>query len=138
MGGVMFSEEWLRAYCQRTGNNKGLFAGPDGELVAKPKRSKYGNRKATRGEEAFDSEHEAEVYDELVLQQKAGEIRGFTRQQVFLLPGGVKYIADFVVLHNDRSYCVVDAKSVATRKDKVYRIKKRQMRECLGLDIIEV
>ena len=59
-------------------------------------------------------------------------------QVPFLLPGGVKYIADFVVLEKDGTYTVMDAKSEATRKDKTYRLKKRLMRECLGLEIVEV
>ena len=61
-----------------------------------------------------------------------------TCQQEFILPGGVKYIADFVTLKRDRTYDVIDAKSEATRKDKAYRIKKKLMKNCLGLDIIEV
>ena len=50
----------------------------------------------------------------------------------------MKYRADFVVLRNDGRYDVVDAKSDATRKDKVYRLKKRQMKEVLGIEIVEV
>jgi hypothetical protein len=69
---------------------------------------------------------------------KAGEIRGVFRQHPFLLPGGVVYRADFVVLDNDGTWHVEDAKSVATARDKVYRLKKRQMRECLGIEIKEV
>ena len=54
------------------------------------------------------------------------------------LPGGVKYIADFVTLELDGSFTVWDAKSSATARDKVYRLKKRQMRECLHIEIREV
>ena len=77
------------------------------------------------------------MYKELELRVRAGELRGVICQQAFLLPGGVKYIADFVTLNQDGTYSVIDAKSEATRRDKVYRIKRRQMRECLGIEIIE-
>jgi hypothetical protein len=33
---------------------------------------------------------------------------------------------------------VLDAKSEATRKDKTYRLKRRQRKECLGIQIVEV
>ena len=59
-------------------------------------------------------------------------------QVVFELPGGIKYIADFVTLEPDGTYRVWDAKSAATARDKVYRLKKRLMRECLGLEITEI
>lgn len=63
---------------------------------------------------------------------------GVVCQQAFALPGGVKYIADFVALKNDGTYDVIDAKSEATRKDKVYRLKRKQMRNVLGIEIVEV
>lgn len=43
-----------------------------------------------------------------------------------------------MALKNDGTYDVIDAKSEATRKDRVYRIKRRQMREVLGIEIVEV
>ena len=50
----------------------------------------------------------------------------------------MKYIADFVTLELDGYFTVWDAKSSATARDKVYRLKKRQMRECLHIEIREV
>ncbi len=72
------------------------------------------------------------------LRCRSGEFKGLARQVAFYLPGGVKDMADFVSLNADGSYTVYDAKSEATRRDKVYRLKRRQMRECLGLEIKEV
>lgn len=86
----------------------------------------------------FDSAHEAEVFRQLDFRVRAGELRGVVCQQPFQLPGGVKYIADFVALKNDGTYDVIDAKSDATKRDKVYRLKKRQMKEVLGIEIVEV
>lgn len=137
---LVFTDEWLREYEKRTG------LGEHGKTNQKPasadqkpkKRSKYGNKRTEYAGKAFDSAHEAEVYKQLELRVRAGDLRGVICQQAFQLPGGVKYIADFVALKNDGTYDVIDAKSDATRKDKVYRIKRRQMREVLGIEIVEV
>lgn len=137
---LVFTDEWLREYEKRTG------LGEHGKTNQKPasadqkpkKRSKYGNKRTEYAGKAFDSAHEAEVYKQLELRVRAGDLRGVICQQAFQLPGGVKYIADFVVLKKDGTYDVLDAKSEATRKDKVYRIKRRQMREVLGIEIVEV
>ena len=162
-----FDEKWLRDYCQRTGkpypHEKGNGAAeapppsaacgrnlpPEGGLgdgmdamfysVSAAKRlSKYGNKRTERGGRVFASKHEADVYDDLMLQLRAEEIYGVFCQFPFLLPGDVVYIADFVTLNQDGTYTVLDAKSEATRKDKVYRLKRRLMDKCLGIKIKEV
>jgi len=104
----------------------------------RPTKSKYGNRKTVADGKRFDSKHEAEVYGELRLRCLAGEYMGLACQVPFYLPGGVKYIADFVVFPPEGGYVVMDAKSEATRKDKTYRLKRRLMKECLHIDIQEV
>lgn len=137
---LVFSDEWLRDYEKRTG------LGEHGKADQKPvnvnqkpvKRSKYGNRRTECGGRVFDSAHEADVFRQLDLRVRAGELRGVICQQPFQLPGGVRYIADFVALKNDGTYDVIDAKSDATKKDKAYRIKRRQMKEVLGIEIMEV
>lgn len=144
---LVFSDEWLKDYERRTGlGEHGKAAQKPGkvnqkaaEVEQKPKkRSKYGAKRTEYGGKIFDSAHEAEVFRQLDFRVKAGELRGVVCQQVFQLPGGVKYIADFVTLKNDGTYDVIDAKSDATRRDKVYRIKRRLMREVLGIEILEV
>lgn len=133
-----FDEKWLTDYCHRTGKPMPDLGGKRGmEPQGVKKRSKYGNEKTVRRGRTFDSKHEADVCDELMILTQAGEIYGFAMQVVFLLPGGVKYVADFVTLNSDGTYTVIDAKSEATRKDKTYRLKRRLMKECLGLIIEE-
>ena len=128
-----FDESWLKQFCARTGQPNPLEPG-----ASTPKRRKYGNNPTERDGRHFDSKHEADRYDELMLMLKAGEIHGVFCQHPFILPGGVVYRADFVVLDKDGTWHVEDAKSVATARDKVYRLKKRQMRECLGIEVHEV
>lgn len=136
---LTFSEEWLRDYERRTGKKAheqtgGAIRPAEGEK----RRAKYGNRKTEADGRVFDSAHEAEIYKQLDLRVRAGELRGLACQVRFYLPGGVAYVADFVTLNNDGTWSVLDAKSDGTRKDKVYRLKRRLMRECLGIEIEEV
>ena len=137
---LVFSDEWLRDYEKRTGlGEHGKANQKPGSTEQKPKkRSKYGNKRTEYNGRVFDSTHEADVCRQLDFRMRAGEIRSYACQVPFLLPGGVKYIADFVTMKNDGAYDVIDAKSEATRKDKAYRIKRRQMKEVLGIEIVEV
>lgn len=134
---MSYDEKWLREHYARLG--KPIPAGMDADAGGEaPKRSKYGNRRTEYKGRVFDSKHEADEYAALELQVRAGALRAVLCQVPFLLPGGVKYVADFVVLNNDGTYSVLDAKSDATRMNSTYRIKKRQMRECLNITIEEV
>ena len=137
---LVFSDEWLRDYEKRTGlGEHGKLAQTAAPAQQKQKRRrKYNNIPTEYGGRVFDSAHEADVYRQLELRVRAGDLRGVICQQAFQLPGGVKYRADFVALKNDGTYDVIDAKSDATRKDKTYRLKRRQMKECLGIEIVEV
>lgn len=128
-----FDESWLKQFCARTGQPNPLEPG-----APTPKRRKYGNQPTVCDGRTFDSKHEADRYAELMLMVKAGEIHGVICQHPFLLPGGIVYRADFVVIEKGGTWRVEDAKSVATAKDKTYRIKRRLMRECLGITINEV
>ena len=118
-------------------------AKPSGVTVADmdkpPRRSKYGNTRVEIDGIKFDSKHEASVYYDLLLRVRAGELKSVLRQVPFDLPGGIKYYADFVTITPDmRIEGVYDAKSEATRKNRVYINKKKQMKACWGIEIKEV
>lgn len=102
------------------------------------KRTKYGNRRVEIDGKRFDSQHEAEVYGELMLRQRAGELKLVLRQVPFELPGGIKYIADFVTMDHAGNIEVIDAKSEITRKNRVYINKKKQMASEWGIEVKEV
>ena len=85
----------------------------------------------------FDSKHEARVYESLMERVKTGELKCVCRQVKFDLPGGIRYIADFVTIAPDNSVEVIDAKSDITRKNRVYINKKKQMKACWGLEVKE-
>lgn len=130
---IVLSEKEVAEYYRRQGREP--------PAIIKPKsnrRTKYGNKRIETVEGYFDSKHEEKCWQEIKGRLMAGEILGVGRQVWFSLPGGIKYIADFVTLEKDGSYNVYDAKSPATKKDKAYRIKRKQMKECNGIEIIEI
>ena len=100
---------------------------------ASPKPSKYKNVR-TNG---FDSKKEFERYMELLLLEKAGEIRHLQTQVGFplrvndVLIG--HYMADFVYWENDQKV-VEDCKGMKT---PVYRIKCKLMKAIYGIEIKE-
>lgn len=111
----------------------------------KHKYNKYHNQKTRTSDGVeHDSQKEARRWMELQLLQKAGLIGDLYRQVKFeLIPkqDGERpcyYIADFVY-HDLKSDKVVveDVKSVATRKDKAYIIKRKLMLFLKGIKISE-
>lgn len=108
--------------------------------TAEKRRNKYGNKITYVDGKRFDSEHEAMVYQDLKWRVRAGELRCVLRQVRFDLTETeqLQYVADFVTVAPDMTIKVLDAKSEATRKNKVYTIKKKLMREKWGIEIEEV
>lgn len=113
---------------------------PPLKVCAEKRKNKYGNLHGYVNGKKFDSRHEAEVYRDLMLRVKAGELRCVIRQVRFDLADfeNLQYVADFLIIYPDMRIEVLDAKSEATRKDKVYIIKKKLMREKWGIEIREV
>ena len=129
--------------------------------------SKYHNKPTERVTAAgnvihFQSQKEARRYDELILLEKAGEIRGlrlqvdFTLQEAYTDGEGrrvraIRYKADFTYKRKEPwgfhpetletvdlwVLVVEDVKSRAT-KTRVYETKKKLMREKFGIEIQEV
>lgn len=140
----------LAAHTAKMG--KAIEAAPRPLHVAAPaaKRQKYGNKVTTDADGTrHASKKQALRYRDLGLLMKSGEILMLAREVRFRLPGGVEYRADHVFcnaralmviaeLIKDGDMTVEDVKSTATREDKVYKIKARQMKECLGISVREV
>lgn len=111
-----------------------------------PKRNKYGNRKTVVDGLKFDSKHEAEVYQALSARLRAGELKCIWRQVRFDLGGGPNasedsryaYYADFVTVDQENRVTVIDAKSEATRQNRTYINKKKEVLAVWGLEIEEM
>jgi len=95
----------------------------------------------------FASKREATRYAELTLLQRAGEIHALELQPVFPLvtvcatTGEVHqvavYKADFS--YQDSTGCVIveDVKSPATKKNAVYRLKRKMVEASYGITVTE-
>lgn len=106
-------------------------------------RNKYRNVKAY----GYDSKKEMRRHQELIILERAGQIKDLKTQVKFeLIPhqieGGkvkeraVNYIADFTYTENGK-LIVEDVKSPATRTSE-YIIKRKLMRYVHGIEIKEV
>jgi hypothetical protein len=112
-------------------------------LIEKKPERKYKNVVSHVGDIKFDSIKEAKQYGELKLRERLGEITDLKMQvRIECFVNGVKicaYIADFQYRIIERNVLITeDVKSDATRKLPVYRLKKKLVRACTGIEIIEI
>lgn len=110
--------------------------------MAKP-ISKYRNKKVVIDGHKFDSLKEASHYQELKQLEASGEIKLLKMQYPIILfekskyGRAIKYVADFTYI-KDGQLVVEDVKSAFTRKNPVYRLKKRIVAEKYDIEIQEV
>ncbi len=109
-------------------------------LLKKQKANKYKNEKTVVGGIKFDSRKEADRWIILRALEACGGIRNLKRQvHIGLIVKGVhicKWIADFVY-ERDGKTIYEDVKSKHTRKLPVYRLKKKLVNACMGIEILE-
>jgi len=114
------------------------------------KPPKYRNTKCEHNGIKFDSEKERSRWFHLIQLQAAGRIRDLRLQVPFVLTErkkrddgkwerASKYVADFVYFDVDAGKEVVeDVKSVATRKNRTYVQKRKQMLAVHNITIREI
>jgi hypothetical protein len=93
---------------------------------------KFKAKPVTCDEMHFPSKLEARVYGKLKLEQQAGFVLFFLRQVPFHLPGGVKYVCDFVVFYADGSVKFIDAKGMETSE---FKMKKKMVEDLYPVTI---
>lgn len=102
---------------------------------------KYRNVRTEFNGITYDSKKEANRAAELRILELGQKINDLKKQVRFALWVNrfliCTYVADFVYTENGKQI-VEDVKSPATRKLPVYRLKKKLMRACLGIEIVEV
>lgn len=95
-----------------------------GTTKALPAR-KYHNQPTVVDGIRFDSKREARYYEELKLRRAAGEVTYWLRQVPLHMPGGTRYVVDFLVFFSDgRAPAYVDVKG---RETQVFRLKRREI-----------
>ena len=107
--------------------------------IQRSQRNKYGNLKCKIDGYTFDSQKEGRRYAELKILMREGIISDLELQKEFELQPAftdcegnkvraIRYKADFTYTDNETGKTIVeDVKSEATRKDAVYKIKKKMM-----------
>jgi len=83
----------------------------------------------------FSSKKEANRYNILKLLQKSGDILFFLRQVPFHLPGGVKYVCDFLIFWANGDVTIEDVKGFKT---EIYKAKKKMVEALYPVEISEV
>lgn len=83
----------------------------------------------------FSSKKEAKRYNILKLLQKSGDILFFLRQVPFHLPGGVKYVCDFLIFWANGEVTIEDVKGFKTES---YKAKKKMVEAIYPVEISEV
>lgn len=117
------------------------------------RKNKYGNQRVEVDGHLFSSIKESKRYFELVLREKAKEIRKLALQPRFLLQAGfvdvtgvkhrpIFYIADFCYEEKQSDgkweMIVEDVKGGSATKTEVYRIKKKFFLKKYKLNLKEV
>lgn len=112
------------------------------------KQSKYKNKQVKYYGIKFDSKKEGLYYLKLKSMEELGIINSLKLQVKFELQPSFKinnktirsinYIADFTYYDEENKLHIVDVKSEATKKDKVYRLKKKLFQYRYALNIEEV
>lgn len=102
--------------------------------------NKYRNTKVITQDGVFGSKREYRRYLDLLLLQRAWKISRLETQVPYRLEVNgyliCKYVADFT--YTASMFLVVeDVKSPITRKNPVYRLKKKLMKAIHGIDILE-
>ena len=82
----------------------------------------------------FSSQKEAAYYQKLKTLKAGGAVLFFLRQVPFHLPGGVRFVIDFVEFWADGFVRFVDTKGFKTES---YRAKKRMVEELYSPVVIE-
>jgi len=99
------------------------------------RRHKFGNIPTFTDGIRFQSKKESRYYQDLLLARRSGDLLFFLRQTPFHLPGGVKYIVDFVEFWKSGEIRFVDVKG---HKTQTYKIKKSLVESLYPITITEM
>lgn len=148
MRDTVYSEEWLadRLMQNRTRSReiRETSGGetPTDKVDATPSKSKYNSKKTVIDGETFDSKKEAARYQDLLIRQRAGEVRDLTRQvrmpleiDGFLV---CVYICDFRYEEwVSRFGWQKRHEDVKGMRTPVYLLKKKLVKALLKIEILE-
>lgn len=97
-----------------------------------PIRHKFNAKKTTIQDKKFSSKKEAMTYLKLKHRQDIGEVLFILRQVPFDLPGGTKYLLDFMAFCADGTVQLIECKGM---KLPMGQLKIKQVTEIYNVDI---
>lgn len=89
-------------------------------------RHKYNATRTELDGIKFSSKREAGFYATLKLGVQQGTVVQFLRQVPFHLPGGSRYVCDFLVFYPDGTCAFIDVKGMET---ETFKLKKKMVEE---------
>ena len=95
-------------------------------------KHKFNAKKVELDGRKFASKLESKFYSNLNLRKKSGEIVFFLEQVPIRLPGGTKYVVDFMIFYDDGNIRFIDVKGVET---DAFKIKKREVEAIYPFEI---
>lgn len=98
-------------------------------------RHKFHAKRTVVDDIKFSSKKEAKRYNILKSLQNVGEVIFFLRQVPFHLPGGVKYVCDFLIFWANGTVTIEDVKGFKT---EIYKAKKKMVEALYPIEILEV
>lgn len=98
-------------------------------------RHKFHAKRTVVDDIKFSSKKEAKRYNILKSLQNVGEVLFFLRQVPFHLPGGVKYVCDFLIFWANGDVTIEDVKGFKT---EIYKAKKKMVEALYPIEILEV
>lgn len=93
---------------------------------------KFKAKPVTEDGHRFASNLEWQYFKHLQLMVRSGVVLFFLKQVPFHLPGGVKYITDYLLFMSDGSVRVVDVKGVET---DTFKLKKKMVEDLYPVEI---
>ena len=95
-------------------------------------KAKYKNKPVKLANEQFSSKLEYEFYCHLKSLKKFGVVKFFLTQVPLRLPGGTRYMIDFVVFFDDDTIRFIEIKGMETDS---WKIKKREIEAIYPFEI---
>ena len=116
------------------------------DIIQPRRRNKYGvapkERRTSKDGRVFASLKEFDRFVSLCMLREIGAVRFFLCQVPFHLPGGTKYVVDFVVFwnpgHQDKGAEVVTFEDVKGHRTREYLTKKKIVEALYPVTITEI
>lgn len=100
--------------------------------IHKTHKHKFKNKPVIDNGKRFASKLEHSYKNHLEILKKEGKVLFYLMQVPIDLPGGTKYVLDFLVFYEDGDVKFIDTKGVET---DMFKLKKRQVESLYPFDI---